>query len=254
MKAAIVASARGHNVTLLEQNGQLGGQALWAQRLPGRSEFGGIVTNLAGELGRSDVKVCLNETASTARIAQLDPDAVVLATGAYPHIPDGDFDEAHCVQAWDVIAGRAKPGAHAVVADWRCDWVGPGVAELLARAGHKVTLAVNGEMPGQNIQKYVRYQLAGRLHGLGVDVVPYMRVFGADKDCAYLQHVVTGAPHMIEAVDTIVLAWGSDADTTLEDHLRRELPDLPVHLIGDCASPRTAEEAVLEGLKIGATL
>ena len=107
---------------------------------------------------------------------------------------------------------------------------------------------------GQSIQKYVRYQLAGRLHGLGVSVIPYMRVYGADQDSVYLQHVVTGAPHVIDDVDTLVMAWGSDANTELADNLARDLPDLPVHLIGDCASPRTAEEAVLEGLRTAAVI
>ena len=43
-----------------------------------------------------------------------------------------------------------------VVADWRCDWIGLGMAELLAGRGHRVTLGVDGYMPGQRIQQYVR--------------------------------------------------------------------------------------------------
>ena len=254
MKAAAICAARGHRVTLLERNARLGGQALLAQMLPGRAEFGGIVTNLQTEVERLGVDVRLNCTATPELIAQFEPDAVIMATGARPHMPDGAFEGAHCLQAWNVIAGNTKPGAHVVVADWRCDWVGPGVAEMLARQGHKVTLAVNGEMPGQSIQKYVRYQLVGRLHGLGIEVVPYMRIFGADEDSVYLQHVVTSAPHVVEDVDTLVMAWGSEAETELADSLRRAHPGLPIHLIGDCASPRTAEEAVLEGLKIGADI
>ena len=50
MKAAAVAAERGHDVTLYEASARLGGQALLAQLLPGRAEFGGIVTNLAREM------------------------------------------------------------------------------------------------------------------------------------------------------------------------------------------------------------
>ena len=46
MKAAAIAAARGHEVTLFERAHRLGGQALLAQQLPGREEFGGIVDNL----------------------------------------------------------------------------------------------------------------------------------------------------------------------------------------------------------------
>jgi 2,4-dienoyl-CoA reductase-like NADH-dependent reductase (Old Yellow Enzyme family) len=41
MKAAAVLAERGHRVTLYEAKGQLGGQALLAQLLPGRAEFAG---------------------------------------------------------------------------------------------------------------------------------------------------------------------------------------------------------------------
>ena len=51
MKAAAVAAERGHDVTLYEASERLGGQALLAQMLPGRAEFGGIVTNLCARDG-----------------------------------------------------------------------------------------------------------------------------------------------------------------------------------------------------------
>ena len=52
MKAALTAAERGHRVTLHEAKSRLGGQALLAQLLPERSEFGGLVTNLEQELAR----------------------------------------------------------------------------------------------------------------------------------------------------------------------------------------------------------
>jgi len=43
-----------------------------------------------------------------------------------------------------------------VIADWRCDWVGLGLAELLVKQGRHVRLAVNGMVAGQNIPQYAR--------------------------------------------------------------------------------------------------
>ena len=60
MKAAVIAAQRGHQVTLYEGSGQLGGQVLLAQLLPGRMEFGGVVTNLKRELDLHQVKVVRN--------------------------------------------------------------------------------------------------------------------------------------------------------------------------------------------------
>jgi len=56
MKAAATAAERGHEVILCEKENRLGGQALLAQMLPGRAEFGGLVTNLERELARAGVR------------------------------------------------------------------------------------------------------------------------------------------------------------------------------------------------------
>jgi len=50
LKAAAVLAERGHLVTLCEAAPREGSQALLAQLLPGRGEFGGIVTNLVREV------------------------------------------------------------------------------------------------------------------------------------------------------------------------------------------------------------
>ncbi len=47
-------------------------------------------------------------------------------------------------------------------------------------------------------------------------------------------------------MDTLVLAQGHQPVIALEESLRGR--DLEMHLVGDCLSPRTAEEAVYEGL------
>jgi hypothetical protein len=156
------------------------------------------------------------------------------------------------VDAWQVLRGDVTVGKSVLVADWRADWIGLGVAEHLAQEGHHVRLAVNGYMPGQTIQMYVRDASIGRLHTLGVEVLPYMRLFGADEDSVYLQHIMNNEAVICADVDTLVLCQGHSPETEIET-LVREL-GLPHHLIGDCIAPRTAEEAVLEGCKIGLTL
>ena len=57
MKAATVAAARGHDVVLYERSARLGGQAVLAERLPGRAEFGGRISNLVHEMTTAGVNV-----------------------------------------------------------------------------------------------------------------------------------------------------------------------------------------------------
>jgi thioredoxin reductase len=250
MKAAAAAAERGHDVVLCEAAPRLGGQALLAQLLPGRAEFGGLVTNLQRELARAGVEVRLNTAVDRALVAALAPDAAIVATGAQPHVPEIEGrEDGHVVDAWSVLKAVANPGGRVIVADWRCDWVGLGVAEMLAKAGHHVRLAVNGYAAGQNLQMYVRDLWAGRLHEVGVEVIPYARLFGVDGDTAYLMHIVSNRPILCEGVETVVLAAGSAPDASLEDQL--SALGLPVHAAGDCLSPRSAEEAVYEGMLAG---
>ncbi len=250
MKAAATAAERGHEVILCEKENRLGGQALLAQMLPGRAEFGGLVTNLERELARAGVKVRLKTTVDGRTIAAIAPDAVIVATGARPYLPAIEGrDEGHVVDAWSVLKSEANPGSRVVIADWRCDWIGMGLAEKLALDGRHVRLAVNGVHAGQNLQMYLRDHWAAKLHRLGVEVIPYARLFGVDRDTAYLMHIVSKEPIVCEQVDTVVLALGHELETALGAELARF--DLPVEYAGDCLSPRSAEEAVYEGLLAG---
>jgi len=90
---------------------------------------------------------------------------------------------------------------------------------------------------------------SGRLHRLGVEVIPNSRLYGRDATSVYLQHTTSGEAVIIEEVDTLVLAQGNVPEATLLDSL--EGYDGEVVAIGDCLAARTAEEAVLEGLRAG---
>lgn len=251
LKAATVAAERGHSVTLYEATKSLGGQVNLAQLLPGRSEFGGVTQNLAREAEEAGVQLKISTKVTLETVTQSAPDTVVLATGAIPYSPliEGKQD-AHVVTAWQVLKGKANVGSRVAIADWRCDWIGLGLAEQLTRDGCHVRLAINGMTAGQSIPQYARDKWLGDLHRLGVEIIPYARLFGVDSDNAYFQHTLSGEPLALEGVDTVVTSLGHSPDTTLADQLIDW--DGDVHQIGDCLAARTVEEAVLEGLKVGA--
>ena len=252
MKAAAVAAARGHQVTLYEAGPQLGGQVLLAQLLPRRSEFGGASTNLQREMALAGVEVVRNTRVDRALVARERPDLVIAATGATPYWPAFErTGDLQVVDAWQILRNEVKPGRSVLVIDWRCDWIGPGIAERLVREGHHVQLAVNGTHCGESLPLYVRDQLAGELHRLGIPITPYARLYGSDDNTVYLQHTASGEPMIFEGIDTLVLCMGHQP----EDSLASELAGLvEVRRVGDCLAPRTAEEAIHDGLTVAWSL
>ena len=253
MKAAAVAAERGHEVHLYEKEIRLGGQVLLAQLLPDRAEFGGIVTNMTREMDIHGVTVHKGVEVTPAMIDGENPDSIIVATGAEPQLPEIEgLDDAHVVDSWTVIRGEANVGHAVVIWDWRSDWVGLGLAQMLAQNGCSVRLAVNGIVAGERIPSMVRDYAVGQLHKLGVEVVPYVRLFGTDADTVYFQHVTSGEPVIMEDVDTLVSHHAPRRNASLAEALSAS--GRAVMMIGDCLNPRTAEEAVLEGLKAGAAV
>jgi len=253
LKAAAVAAERGHRVTLVEAERRVGGQVLLAERLPDRAEFGGVVTNLLGEADRAGVEIVTGVEVDRAYVDAWCPDVVIVATGARPRRPALELTpEATVLDAWEVIEGAPVPQGRIVVADWRCDWIGLGVAIQLARAGHAVTLGSNGTIAGQRIQQYVRDAMIAAAERARVRQIPLVRIFGADSSTVYFQHVLTEEAVVVEDTAALVLALGHEPT----DDLVEALAGWPgqVHAVGDCLAPRTVEEAVLEGLEAGAAI
>ena len=89
--------------------------------------------------------------------------------------------------------------------------------------------------------------MVGRVKKLGVEIIPYAQLYGADETTAYFINAANGEPILVEETDTLVLAQGTASD----DALLTALSAYPRQVIGigDCMAPRTAEEAVLDGLK-----
>ena len=247
LKAAAVAAERGHQVDLHERDGQLGGQARLAQLLPTRAEFGGIITNLSREAERHGARIHQRSEVTLDMIERDRPDAVILATGSRPHLPPFEGEAAQLVQYTEVISGTVQTGARVVIYDWHGDWIGAGLAEKLAGEGAHVRLAVNAHCAAANAQTYVRFETVARLHRAGVEVLPWLRLYGADGRTAYFIHTPSRQAVVLEDVDTLVLSTPNHPVDDLSEGLAAR--GIEHYLIGDCLTPRTCEEAVYEGLK-----
>lgn len=96
MEAARVAAARGHRVTILERGDRVGGTAWFSQlTTPANAP---LLDWLEHEIRRLGVDVRLGSDATVAAVRGLEPDVVVVATGAArgrPAVPGSDLPHVH---------------------------------------------------------------------------------------------------------------------------------------------------------------
>lgn len=106
MQAAVTAAERGHKVVLFEKMEKLGGQLNIAHVPPMKYRLKWIIEWYENELKRLGVDVRLGVSASIKEIRQINPDAVIAATGALPSSPPVKGIE-HAVNSWAVLDGTA---------------------------------------------------------------------------------------------------------------------------------------------------
>jgi NADPH-dependent 2,4-dienoyl-CoA reductase/sulfur reductase-like enzyme len=249
MEVARVAARRGHQVTLYEKEGQLGGQLLQAAVPPTKSPIQALTSYLSHQLAKLGVAVELGKEATPEVLLEQKPDAVVLATGVRPAVPGiPGLDRANVVQAVGVLAGKASVGPRVVVIGG--DMVGCETADFLAHQGKTVTVTRRGPRMAVKVMRGLRPALLERLRSKGVTMltgVRYEEVVPAglvitDKD---------GNRRTIEA-DTVVLAAGAESRTQLQRDLQGRVAEL--HQVGDCVAPRGILEAIHEGSRAGRAL
>jgi len=237
--AATDAGRAGHEVVLLEREERLGGQIALAGAAPaGRELASRFLEDAERRLVAAGVEVRLRAD----DLEGLEPDAVVLATGARPYENDRlVLDGVEVLHAWDVLGGRLPKAERVVVADWGGDPSGLDAAEVLVATGKEVTLAVASAAVGELVHQYRRNLYLQRLYRAGVRIRHHHELESTSSGVVRLRNIF--APELVTEVDAdgLVLALGRVP-------LIVPAPEgIPVEQAGDCLSPRSLEEAVLEG-------
>ncbi len=237
LEAARVAAERGHDVTLLEREEELGGQVTLTALLPGQSALAEIVTWRERELERLGVEVLHGTEASEDDIAAREPDVVLVATGSEPQT-DGS------VAAVDAIRSTPAGADACVVVDDEGHRKGAGVAELLARS-RPVTLVPNGIGAVSDLVYEVIAPLTlDRLRAAGVRLVEGHRLDRIESGRVVLRRVYDGSELVLDA-QLVVHAGRHRAQDGLVAALRAR--GLDARPIGDARAPRRLEDAIRDG-------
>jgi 2,4-dienoyl-CoA reductase-like NADH-dependent reductase (Old Yellow Enzyme family)/thioredoxin reductase len=245
-EAARIAAMAGHQVTLFEKSGTLGGQTNIAAKGPGRVDFAEVGRYHTVELNRLGVDVRLNREASAADVLSLQPDAVFIATGGRPRVPEhiAGIDGPNVVQAWDVLTGNATTGERVLVLDEEHHVQALNVAELLAEQGKHVEVVTHQFEAGALMEPITQLATMRRVNGLGIPVRTGTWVKEVGPGFALLYDVTTSKEERVE-VDTVVLACSIIPVNELASQLRGAVAN--VKTIGDANGYRRLEQSVFEG-------
>jgi 2,4-dienoyl-CoA reductase-like NADH-dependent reductase (Old Yellow Enzyme family)/thioredoxin reductase len=249
MQAAIVAAQRGHKVTLFEKDEKLGGQLNISAVPPFKDDILPWVDYLVNQVRKARVEVKLNTDATVEMITGTKPDAVVIAAGGIPAMPNiPGIDKSNVVTAQDVLSGKVKAGQNVVIIGG--GMVGCETGHYLAEQGKTVAIIEILKKMASDMLFMTRRRLMDALRTKKVALL-------TSATCEEIREgsvQVTTAEGKRETIpaDTIVIAVGYKVNDHLYKALEGKVPE--IHCIGNSAKPRRILEANSEGYQTGLAL
>jgi 2,4-dienoyl-CoA reductase-like NADH-dependent reductase (Old Yellow Enzyme family)/NADPH-dependent 2,4-dienoyl-CoA reductase/sulfur reductase-like enzyme len=255
MEAALIASSRGHQVTLYEQESELGGALRYAAAPPFKDDTKRFLNWMIAQIKQAPVEIKLGTRATAQNIKMSKPDVLIIAIGAEPYKPEiAGINQSNVVLAGDVDMGKANTGKKVVVAGGGL--TGCETALHLATQGKQVTIidVLKKEELAQDAAQVARLTLMDLLHEHGVAFKTEVKLEEITSSAA----IVTdkkGKSKKIPA-ENIVLALGVKS---LADNVKifRKLAlenNIEFYPIGDCSNPRNIMAAIHDGFNVTAEL
>lgn len=246
MEAARVAKLRGHQVTLVEKAGKLGGQLRLGAVPPGKDKINWFSEYLVGQMKKLKVKVQLKQDATPAYVQKIKPDVVILATGAVPCLPDiPGIQSPKVVKAWDVLEGKKKiKDATVLIAGGGT--VGCETALFLSGDNRRVKIVEMLADIALDMEIINRMDTQVKIKEADIEVLLGKRLQRITEEGVIVAGEM-GKEELLPA-DWIVLALGAKPNDSLAKKLEGKVPEL--YVIGDSSRPRKIIDATYEGSRL----
>ncbi|HEV7680390.1 MAG TPA: FAD-dependent oxidoreductase [Candidatus Dormibacteraeota bacterium] len=253
MEAARVAALRGHRVFLCDRERALGGTPRILARDPNRRNLRDHAVYFETELRKLGVELLLGDEVTAETVVEFAPDAVVVATGGVPLIPDvPGIDSSNVVTGLAVLRGDVDVSGRVVVAGGLDSHIGaPTIAEYLADLGCEVEYLSEQMDFAHGAEDGTRLPLMHRMLTKGVRVSLMHRLVSVDGGGVTVMNTFTRGQRRVDDA-TVVLACGLIPDDRLARELKGRVGE--VHLVGDGLAPRRMMHATLEGARVGQAL
>jgi len=248
LEAARIAAIRGHKVSIVDKGDKVGGTLNIASIPSFKKRYSKLIEWYDGQLRKLGVTVQLNTKGTPQLIEKEAPDAVVIATGTEPLIPDIPGIKKS-VTADNVLQGKKEAGQNVVVVGGGL--VGCDTALYLSKQGKNVTIVealpeIASDMGA--ISKMTFMKPGGLLQKYQIKVMTKAPVIEV-KDDGVVVIDELGRRQFIEA-DTVILAIGRNSvlDKELVEKCKKDGRE--VYIIGDAKAPRKVIDAIHEGFTV----
>lgn len=239
MMAAVTACDRGHNVTLLEKSGRLGGLLWFTDSEPVKEDLKNFRDLLIKRLGERDIKVMLNTGASQEVIRDCAPDAVFIAVGSSAIVPPISGIE-NAVPALDVY----KPGCDL---KQRIIMIGGGMvgcdtAVYLAEKGHTVTIVEMQDRVALEMSCMQFTSVADKLDELGVTCLTQTKCLSIAPNA--VKALAPNGEELLLECDEVIFSLGMRANAATVEQIKQMIPtDVSIRVVGDCTRAARAGDA-----------
>jgi 2,4-dienoyl-CoA reductase-like NADH-dependent reductase (Old Yellow Enzyme family)/thioredoxin reductase len=242
MQAALTLRERGHDVILFEEGSRLGGNLTAAAAMALKTDMKAYLDYICRQVDKNIADIRLNTRATAETIRTLNPDALVIAAGARPFIPDvPGAGLPHVHWAADADMENCPAGDNLIL-------IGAGSLGLESAVtqtgkGKKVTiLELREELPPAGDAAELMRILLER----GTPILTGRRVTAITPDKVTCVVAATGSVEE-HPCDTVLISAGLVSRKDVVEELRHLLPETEVYIVGDAKQPRSLGDAVHDG-------
>lgn len=217
--AAWACAVRGHKVTLLEKESELGGNFRVASYPTGKGQLSEPIRAFIVKCQKAGVDLRCGVEADEAILKELQPDAIILATGSNPLVlPIPGLDTCGYITAQDMLLGKANVGTKVLVVGG--GMVGCEAAEYLAEREHEVGIIEMKDVIAADVTPESRRYMFENFEEHHTVLQPGAKVCkfypdGVDYTLA------DGTAGSMRGYDNVVLAMGSRSNAALKEAAER---------------------------------
>jgi len=257
LRCALTASKRGHDVILYEKRSYIGGMMYPGSRPKFKEDVARALDWFKRELAESKITLKLNTDVTPELVEAKAPDALVIAIGAEPVIPDvPGIDKTHVDSAVNVLCDISKyKGSKAVViggGDVGCE-----TACHLADNGFNVTLVeILNKILEENEITEVKLRLTDLLKERNIKIMTETKINaiidgGVEVIIPYDTQMGLGEGGRQIGLDADIVAIAINLEANKDFTKMLSMKAEEVHVIGDCAFLGRIREAVEAGERVG---